>query len=116
MNAIQWLGGLFAPAKRAMSESDMYQLILGGGGSWAGPPVNEESALRYGAVYACVRIISESIAALPLDLMQQNGRNKEQAKDHPLYPILHTMANPEMTAFEWRELIFSHVLTWGNGY
>lgn len=117
MNPIEWLGSLFSPAdKRSLSRADLFRLIGDGPSTYAGPAVSEESALRYSAVYACVRIISESIAALPLPLMRRSGRDKERASDHPLYSVLHDMASPEMTSFDWRELMFSHLLTWGNGY
>lgn len=87
-----------------------------GASTAAGPAVSEESALRFAAVYACVRIIAEDIASLPLVVYRQQGRAKERAKEHPLYPVLHDLANPEMTSFEWRELMLSHLLLWGNAY
>jgi HK97 family phage portal protein len=102
--------------KRSMTDGQLYNLMLGGASTYAGPAVNEDSAMRYGAVYACIRIISESIASLPLVLYKQSGRNKTKATTHPLYPILHDLANPLMTALEWRELMLSHTLAWGNGY
>lgn len=117
MNLLQRLGNLFAE-KRSLGDPGapyMYQL-LGGASSYAGPSVNEDNAMRSSAVYACIRIISESIASLPLVLYKQTGRNKERATKHPLYPVLHDLANQEMTALEWRELMISHVLLRGNGY
>lgn len=119
MGAISWLTGVLSSLnerRAAPSDADMFALIGAGGMTYAGPPVSEASAQRYGAVYACIRIISESIAALPLALIRQTGRNRDKATDHPLYNVLHTLANPEMTSFEWRELMLSHVLSWGNGY
>ena len=119
MGAISWLTGVLSSLnerRAAPSDADMFALIGAGGVTYAGPPVSESSAQRYGAVYACIRIISESIAALPLALIRQTGRNRDKAVDHPLYNVLHTLANPEMTSFEWRELMLSHVLSWGNGY
>lgn len=115
MNLLRWIGNLI-PARRSLTSAELFALIGNGLPSYAGPAVNEESAMRYSAVYACVRIISESIAALPLALIRQNGRNKERATNHPLYRLLHDMPNPELTSFEWRELMFQHVLTWGNGW
>lgn len=113
MNLWQRIGGLFQE-KRAGIDPRLFELMIGGAPSYAGPPVNEESAMRYSAVYACVRIISESIASLPLVLFRHTGRSKNKATAHPLYPILHNLANPLMTAFEWRELAMSHVALTGN--
>lgn len=87
-----------------------------GAPSMAGPAVSEESSLRSAAVYACVRIIAEDIASLPLIVYRRVGRTTERARQHPLYTVLHDLANPQMTSFEWRELMLSHLLLWGNGY
>lgn len=82
----------------------------------AGPTVTPQSSLRATAVYACVRIISESISSLPLPVYRQRGRNKTKATDHPLYGVLHNQTNSEQTAMEFRELQLSHLLLWGNSY
>jgi HK97 family phage portal protein len=114
-----WFSGLVQsgqPEKRAVSDAELYTLLGGGSATYAGPVVSEESARRYSAVYACIQIIAESIASLPLVLLRHAGRNKTRATDHTVYPLLHSMANPELTAFEWRELMLTHALSWGNGW
>lgn len=82
----------------------------------AGPAVSEEASLQTSAVWACVRIISEGLASLPLMLYRRDGRRRVRAEDHPLFPILHDEANEEITAFELREFLFAQTLLWGNGY
>ncbi len=87
------------------------------GGSTAGKAVTERFAMQMTAVYACVRILSEAIAGLPLHLyhyMEDGG--KEKALDHPLYMILHDEPNPEMSSFVFRETLMTHLLLWGNAY
>jgi HK97 family phage portal protein len=87
------------------------------GGSTAGKPVNERSAMQMTAVYACVRILSESIAGLPLHLYRYtDSGGKEKAVDNPLYFLLHDEPNPEMTSFVFRETLMTHLLLWGNAY
>ena len=87
------------------------------GGTTAGQSVNERSAMQMSAVYACVRILSEAIAALPLHFYRYNETGgKEKAMDHPLYVILHDEPNPEMSAFSFRETLMTHLLLWGNAY
>lgn len=87
------------------------------GGSTSGKSVNEHSAMQMTAVYACVRILSESIAGLPVHLYQyKEGGSKEKALEHPLYKILHDEPNPEMTSFVFRETLMTHLLLWGNAY
>ena len=69
------------------------------------------------AVYACVRILSEAIAGLPLHLYRyKDDGGKEKAVDHPLYLLLHDEPNPEMSSFVFRETLMTHLLLWGNAY
>ena len=70
------------------------------GGTTSGKAVTERSAMQMTAVYACVRILSEAIAGLPLHLYRykENG-GKEKAVEHPLYLLLHDEPNPEMSSF-----------------
>ena len=69
------------------------------------------------AVYACVRILSEAVAGLPLHLYRYNAEGgKEKALDHPLYWLLHDEPNPEMSSFVFRETLMTHLLLWGNAY
>jgi len=87
------------------------------GGSTSGKNVNEHSAMQMTAVYACVRILSEAVAGLPLHLYRYNkDGGKEKAMDHPLYALLHDEPNPEMTSFVFRETLMTHLLLWGNAY
>lgn len=87
------------------------------GGSSAGKRVNERSAMQMTAVYACVRILSEAVAGLPLHLYRyKEDGGKEKAIDHPLYLLLHDEPNPEMSSFVFRETLMTHLLLWGNAY
>lgn len=86
------------------------------GPSTSGKNVNEFTAMQTTAVYACVRILSETLAALPLQLYRYTPGGKERVYDHPLYHILHDEPNPEMTSFIFRETLMSHLLIWGNAY
>ena len=87
------------------------------GQSSAGKVVNERTAMQMTAVYACVRILAESIATLPLHVFEQgpNG-SRIKAEEHPLFYLLHNEPNPEMTSFIFRETLMTHLLLWGNGY
>lgn len=87
------------------------------GGTTSGKAVNERTAMQTTAVYACVRILAEAIASLPLHVYQykQDG-GKERIPRHLLYSLLHDEPNPEMTSFVFRETLMSHLLLWGNAY
>ena len=68
------------------------------GQTTSGKSVNEFTAMQTTAVYACVRILSEAIASLPLHIYQyKEGGGKERVFTHPLYHILHDEPNSEMT-------------------
>ncbi len=87
------------------------------GGSSSGKVVTERSAMQMTAVYACVRILSEAIAGLPLHMYRyKEDGGKEKALDHPLYRLLHDEPNPEMSSFVFRETLMTHLLLWGNAY
>lgn len=87
------------------------------GGTTSGKVVNERTAMQTSAVYACVRILAESIAGLPLHIYQYKpDGGKERVHNHSLYPVLHDEPNPEMTSFVFREVMMSHLLLWGNAY
>ena len=86
------------------------------GRTWSGKSVTERSAMQTTAVYACVRIIAETVASLPLHVYEYTGSGKERVYTHPLYRILHDIPNPEMNSFIMREVMMSHLLLWGNAY
>jgi HK97 family phage portal protein len=85
--------------------------------SGSGVEVDEFSALFNIDVFTCVRIISETIAQLPFPVYKRlDGGGKERAPNHPLYDVLGSNANEEMTAFTLKETLQGHLLTWGNAY
>ncbi len=86
------------------------------GSSASGKSVNPQNAIQMSAVYACVRVISETIASLPLGVYEDTDDGSHKALEHPLYRLLHDEPNGEMTSFVWRETMLSHLLLWGNAY
>lgn len=87
------------------------------GRTTSGKPVNERTAMQTTAVYACVRILAEAVASLPLHVYEyQDDGGKKLVHEHPLYYLLHDEPNPEMTSFVFRETLMSHLLIWGNAY
>lgn len=85
--------------------------------SMAGTRVSPEAAMQLSAVYGCVKVLSETVAQVPLLVLQRlaNG-GKERATLHPLYPLLHNKPNQWQTSFEWREMMQGHVSLRGNAY
>ncbi len=102
---------------QAMNSYELEKLIFstfGGGTTSSGVSVNSDSAMRQMTVYACVKILSQSIAQLPLHLIAQNGEIKKKAVDHPLYRRLHDQPNRWMTAPEFWLMTVAHVSLLGD--
>lgn len=81
----------------------------------SGVAVNENTALTFGAVYACVTLLAQTIAMLPCILYRREGAGKVRATDHYLYDILHTKPCQTMNRFLWTETLQGGVLLNGNG-
>ena len=86
------------------------------GTSSAGKSVNPRQAVQVSTVYACVRVIAETIASLPVGVYEDTEEGTRKAKEHPLYRLLHDEPNNEMTSFVLREVMLAHLLLWGNSY
>lgn len=75
-----------------------------------------DTALKLSTVWACVRLISETIATLPLLMYQRDGEGRVLARDHPLFSLIHDSPNADMTAVEFWEAVVSQLCLWGNAY
>jgi len=102
-------------------EKDFYGRHYGGVKSDSGMVINEETAMRFTAVFACIRIISEDIGMLPLEIRRwrdprNKGKGSDLAYDMPLYDMMLFKPNAEMDSMTFDETIQGHVLSSGNGY
>ena len=108
--------------KRASPSREMQDFIRGvdidfAGNSNSGIMVDEIRAMQTSAVYACVKILAETIASLPLHLFRKGKKGKnELAEEHPLFSCLYEIPNDEMTSFEFRETMMTSLLLYGNAY
>ncbi|WP_419655435.1 phage portal protein [Desulfosarcina variabilis] len=78
--------------------------------------MREKDIIGIPAVYACVRVLAESIASLPLITYERTDEGKDRARGFSLYGLLHDQPNPLMTSFELRELMVGHLCLRGNAY
>ena len=67
-------------------------------------------------VFACVSLLSETFGSLPAILYRRLSSGKERAIDHPMYSVLHDIANPEITSIEFFSTVMAHILLYGHGY
>jgi len=81
----------------------------------AGVDVSERTAISWPALSCGIRLIAETIGMLPVDVCRRRDRGRDILDNHPAARVLDD-PNPEQTAFEFKEMLQSHALWWGNGY
>lgn len=83
----------------------------------SGTVITADTALKISTVYACVTILAQTIASLPMTINRRlpSGGN-EVAEDHWLYSVLHDTFNIDQTSFEAREMGIGHLKLRGNWY
>ena len=84
--------------------------------TYSGQSITAETAMRSTAVLACIRVLSEGVAGLPLQLYRRTGEGRDLAPQHPSYRVLHRIPNSRQTSFEYRQLCMVHVLLFGNAF
>ncbi|MDQ7970746.1 MAG: phage portal protein [Oxalicibacterium faecigallinarum] len=87
-----------------------------GGRNFTGKTVTVNSALQLSTVWACVRLISETLSTLPMNLYRDDGDAKVVAKEHDLHRLLHSMPNADMTASVFWQIFLASMLLWGAAY
>ncbi|CEF40782.1 phage portal protein [Acetobacter senegalensis] len=91
--------------------------FLAGGPTYSGKLVTVDTAMQLDTVWACSRLISDTIAAMPLKLYQRQPDDTSLlARDHPLYRILYVAPNADMTAMEFWSAMVSCLMLWGNAF
>lgn len=90
---------------------------LGGGNSTvSGEAINNDTALRIVTVYACIRVLAQAIASLPLVLNEKTASGFKEAESNPLHYILGVEPNPEMDRHRFWVAIISGLMLTGNAY
>lgn len=87
-----------------------------GASNFSGKNVTVNSALQLSTAWACVRLISETLSTLPMNLYVEKGDVKTVAKDHQLYYLLHHQPNADMTAAVFWQTYLASLLLWGAAY
>lgn len=83
--------------------------------SEAGVDVTPKAVMQVDAVWSCVRLISETIATLPLSMYERTSAGKKIASQHPLHFIIHDQPNSDSTASVFWEAVVASMLLRGNG-
>ena len=90
--------------------------LLGGNETYSGEQVTTKEAMNIAAVYACVRILSNHVAMLPLQLFRNKGGKRIRASDHEIARIIEFRPNPYMTPFQFKQTMESHRQLYGNAF
>lgn len=87
------------------------------GTSASGKHVTVDKALQLSTVWACVRLLSESVSTLPLKLYRRlPDGSREPAKDHPLFRLLCRTPNAEMTPQRFMLMVVASICLRGNAF
>ncbi|OQY26228.1 MAG: phage portal protein [Candidatus Cloacimonetes bacterium 4572_55] len=111
--------GFLRPKQQASSHSvwDDFWYNAVGSLTSSGVAVTPENAMKVASIWACNKVISETVAMLPLIMYRRCGNEgKERAKDQHLYSILRYSPNDHLTSFEFRETMQTHLNLYGNAY
>jgi HK97 family phage portal protein len=105
------------PSRTNLSIEEMSRMFDAESVSASGVAVGPETAMRCATVFACVRVLAESEAQLPLLVYHEDSKgNKTRDKAHSLYWVLNVQANEWQTAYEFREMMMCHLALRGNAY
>lgn len=95
----------------------MREFFGGGSATASGISVDEERAMRYITVYACVTLRSDTAASLPFPVYRRlHPRGRERAPEHRLYSLLHDEPNPEMSSYTFWGTQVMHRDLWGDSF
>ncbi len=91
---------------------------MAGASTNSGERVSADSAMTIPAVYACDRVLCDTIGSLPLIVYRRlpNGKGKERAPEHPMYARLHDGISTFETSMDWRSLAQNALNFRGNAY
>lgn len=118
MTILQRVAGALGYEKRHRTSKDPYLMeMFGVRENAAGQFVTPDAATKIAAVHACIQLIAETVASLPLSPYRRVADGgKEVDTEHPLFEVLHNQSNRVQTAMEFREQLTASCLLTGNGY
>jgi HK97 family phage portal protein len=83
----------------------------------SGVRITETSALTFSACLACTRVLSETLASLPLMMLEQvDYRTTRKATEHPLWTLLHDQPNPEQDIMSCLDMQTAFQVNWGDAF
>ncbi len=113
---MSFIATLFGPSALHEGSTGWIEEVTGGVKTAAGRRITPKGALSLAAYYACLRVISEDIAKMPLRVYRRmSPRGREPLPNHPVDPLVHRTPNEEQTAIAFREMVTHWAMGWGKG-
>ena len=111
MSILSWLGRSIRLTDRS------FWSAFYGGETWAGEPINPETAMQIAAFWACVRLIAQTIGSLPIGMYRtQADGSRANANDNDLYKLIHDAPSADHTALEFWEGVGTCLCLAGNSF
>ncbi len=109
-NIASWFG--YAPAEPKRGR----QSVTTSGGATA-KPVTFDTAMTVSAVFACIRLLAETVSSLPLNMYKLDADgNRTIEKNHDLIKLLKHRPNRRQTRIEFFEQLMLNLVSSGNAY
>jgi HK97 family phage portal protein len=109
-------GGRALEKRSSLKNPDETLLAAFGTAAKSGAIVSENTAFNVPTFNACITILSQSMAMLPLKVYRPTASGADEDLDHPATPLLSRKAGPGQTAYQWCSHKMVNTCIGGNGY
>jgi HK97 family phage portal protein len=99
-----------------VSVDTAWSAFFGGASTASGASVTPQTAVTQATVFACIRVINDALATVPLKLYRKTGNERREEEDHPLRSLLRDAPNGLQTSVEWRDMLQTHLCLRGNAF
>lgn len=96
-----------------LTDGDFWKGFFGLGTN-SGETVTVEKALQLDALWACVKLVAETVGTLPCMVYETDGATI--ASSNPIYELLHDQPNADDTAVEFWEGVVLSLMLYGNAF
>lgn len=102
----------------SLADSDINQKLgeFFGGGTVVGKTVNDTTAMQVTAFFACIRLLAETMGAMPSAIYEKQKNGNAERVEHPLAEVLIEQPNADMLGTEYREASTANLAARGNTY
>ena len=114
MGVIDTIKNVFNPSKDEVRHEQRALNVVPAFGSVVA--VGSDNALTFTAVWAAIRLLSESVSSLPLNVFTNSNGDKIIAENNPVYPLLKIRPNNYQSKITFLEKVMMDLLTKGNSY